>query len=88
MFKKEVNQILVISGVLMLTLSTLESCMTFKGRHTPVIVTDLVCGMKVDKAEAYNWKYKDVKYYFCSYNCKQTFKMKPQQVLDKCAEKQ
>ena len=66
--------------------SALESCMLFMA-HPPVYVVDPVCGKKVDKTEAYEWKYNDTKYYFETYNCKETFKMNPEKFLkNKCTE--
>ena len=48
--------------------------------------TDLVCGMKVAANEAFSVKYKDKKYYFDSYNCKQSFEMNPEKFINKaCA---
>ncbi|HWY11319.1 MAG TPA: YHS domain-containing protein [Bacteroidia bacterium] len=46
-----------------------------------MITTDLVCGMKVSKAESYDLKYKGRNYYFDSYECKETFKMNPEKFL-------
>ena len=43
--------------------------------------TDLVCNMKVNKSEAYTYKYKDVEYFFDSKNCKEVFKMNPEKFL-------
>jgi len=52
------------------------------------IATDVVCGMSVNKAESYDWKYKGVKYYFDSFNCRETFKANPESfLLKKCAPK-
>jgi YHS domain-containing protein len=45
--------------------------------------TDLVCGMKVNKTQAYTYKYKDVEYYFDSKNCKESFKMNPEKFIKK-----
>ena len=69
--------------------STLEFCTLSKGSiKNPEYVIDLVCGMKVDKSEAYTYKYENKKYFFDSYNCKQTFKMNPKKYLEnKCAPK-
>ncbi len=53
-----------------------------------MITTDPVCGMKVNKAESYNLKYKEQNYYFDSYECKETFKMNPEKFIkNKCAPK-
>lgn len=43
--------------------------------------TDLVCGMKVTKSEAYSYKYKDVEYFFDSKDCKTSFKMNPEKFI-------
>ena len=48
---------------------------------TPESSTDLVCGMKVNKSEAYNYKYKDVEYFFDSKDCKEAFKMNPEKFV-------
>ena len=48
--------------------------------------TDLVCGMKVVKADAYKYKYDGKKYYFDSYNCKESFKMNPRKFIDKACK--
>jgi Cu+-exporting ATPase len=48
----------------------------------------VVCGMKVDKSEAFTSKYKGKIYYFDSVDCKKTFEMNPQKFVDnKCVEK-
>ena len=68
-------------------ISMVESCAVFMGHSAPIMVIDLVCGMKVDKSEAYEWKCDGVKYYFDTYNCKETFKMNPEKFLkNKCTE--
>jgi YHS domain-containing protein len=48
--------------------------------------TDLVTGVKVNKAESYDLKYNGQKYYFESYESKETFKMNPEKFIkNKCA---
>lgn len=47
------------------------------------IVTDFVCGMKVNKFESYVWKYAGTKYYFESFDCREIFKLNPQNYIDK-----
>ena len=43
--------------------------------------------MKVNKSEAYTYKYKDKKYYFDNYSCKEAFKMNPGKFINsKCAD--
>lgn len=49
---------------------------------TSEFVDDLVCGMKVNKSEAYEWKYKGNKYFFDNYNCKEAFKMNPERFIN------
>ncbi len=64
-----------------------SSCKTLKNNNTSSeeLMTDLVCGMKVSKSEAYTWEYEGKKYYFDSYNCKATFEMNPKKYIDnKC----
>ena len=49
---------------------------------------DPVCGMKVNKAESYDLKYKGQNYYFDSYECRETFKSNPEKfVKNICAPK-
>ena len=44
--------------------------------------TDLVCLMKVEKDEnILKYEYKGETYYFCSKNCKEQFKQKPEEYL-------
>ena len=64
------------------------SCTVFKDNSaTPKFEIDPVCGMKVDKSEAYTYKYNDKKYYFDNYNCKEAFKMNPEKFINnKCVE--
>lgn len=86
MFNKLTKQIILIgAGVFMMSI-VLESCKLLTVQP-PVYVIDLVCGMKVDKSEAYEWKYNGVNYYFDTYSCKETFKMNPEKVIgNKCTE--
>ncbi|HXC03602.1 MAG TPA: YHS domain-containing protein [Bacteroidia bacterium] len=42
---------------------------------------DIVCGMNVEKSEAYTSKYKGVTYYFDTYNCKHVFSMDPDKFI-------
>lgn len=83
MTQKATKQILLISIGLLLAVNTFESCMIFMPHRVPVIIIDPVCEMKVDKTEAYTCKYKDKKYYFDTYTCKETFKMNPEKFLEK-----
>jgi YHS domain-containing protein len=49
---------------------------------------DLVCGLKVDKSESYDWKYKEKTYYFHSNDCRESFKMNPEKFIKNiCAPK-
>lgn len=57
------------------------SCNVFKSNHTPQYSVDPVCNMKVDKSEAYTYKYKGIEYFFDSKNCKETFKMNPEKFI-------
>ena len=43
--------------------------------------TDFVCGMKVNKSEAYTYEYKGVEYFFDSKDCKEAFKMNPEKFI-------
>lgn len=54
---------------------------------TKEITTDIVCGMSVDKSESFDFKYKNVKYYFDSYNCREAFKKNPESFLNKTCVK-
>ena len=50
-------------------------------------VMDFVCGMKVDKSEAYISKYKGKDYYFDKVECKKAFDMNPDKVINaKCTK--
>ena len=63
-----------------------SSCTSLKAPSKEIVI-DHVCGMHVNKAEAYDWKYKGVKYYFDSYVCKESFKMNPEKFIEnKCVE--
>lgn len=46
-----------------------------------MITTDLVCGMKVNKEESYDLKFKGQNYYFDSYECRETFKSNPEKFV-------
>ncbi|HXC03183.1 MAG TPA: YHS domain-containing protein [Bacteroidia bacterium] len=59
---------------------TLFSCTAAKNTE-PKTAKDLVCGMDVDKSEAYTSKYKGVNYYFDTYNCKHVFSMDPDKFI-------
>lgn len=73
----------------LLAVVVLTSCKIFStSQQIHEYAADLVCGMKVDVTEAYEWKYKGEKYYFDTYNCKEAFKMNPEKFLTKnCADK-
>lgn len=45
--------------------------------------TDIVCGMPVDKSESYDLKYKGVKYFFDSFDCRESFKKNPEGFINK-----
>ena len=79
---KNITRVIILAQVFILV--SLSSCMMFKN-SPKIYVIDLVCGMKVDKAEAYTWKYDSVTYYFDTYNCKESFKMNPKKYIEnKC----
>jgi YHS domain-containing protein len=60
-----------------------QSCSVFSNqKKSPEYAVDLVCGMKVDKAEAYTSKYKQNKFYFDNYNCKHSFTMNPEKFIN------
>jgi len=44
-------------------------------------VTDLVCGMKIDRDKAVTTSYKAKTYYFCSEECKNKFEKEPERYL-------
>lgn len=49
-------------------------------------IIDLVCGVKVNLAESYDYKSGGKVYHFHSYECLQTFKMNPEKFIkNKCA---
>jgi len=51
-------------------------------------VTDPVCGMQIDPAQAAGKsEYKGTTYYFCSDHCKKTFDANPEAVLNKDSQK-
>jgi len=75
---KNINRVIILAQIFILV--SLSSCMMF--RNSPkVYVIDPVCGMKVDKNEAFIWKHDSVTYYFDTYNCKETFKMNPKKYI-------
>ena len=80
--KKHFTIFLIICGVMIV-----PSCKIVNNTSKQEYAWDIVCGMKVDKAEAYTYKYKDTKYYFDNYNCKQTFKMNPEKFINNPCEK-
>lgn len=67
---------------LVIIIITAVSCSVFKN-SPPKYEIDPVCHMKVGISEAYTWKYKGVEYYFDGINCKETFKMDPENILKK-----
>ena len=49
---------------------------------------DLVCGIKTDLTESFDYKYDGKIYYFHSYDCREAFKMNPKKYIDnKCVKK-
>ena len=85
---KITKQTIGVNGIALVMAGMLGSCTVINSSQSaPEYMIDPVCGMKVDKAEAYTSKYKDNKYYFDNYNCKQSFKMNPEKFLQtNCAE--
>jgi YHS domain-containing protein len=64
----------------------LVACAIFKS-GPPEYAIDLVCNMKVQKSEAYTWKYEGKRYYFDTYTCKESFKMNPKKFVEnKCTD--
>ncbi len=75
-----------MKALLFVLVIVLTSCtFLFYPNKSPEFATDLVCGMKVNKSDAYVLKYNGSKYYFDNYNCKATFKMNPEKfITNKC----
>jgi YHS domain-containing protein len=74
----------ILKSLLLVGAITISGCSILEIPASEYII-DPVCGMKVDKAEAYTWKHKDDKYYFDNYNCKQSFRMNPEKFINnKC----
>ena len=65
-----------------------QSCVIFLYKEKKGdFATDPVCGMKVDKSEAYLYQFNGTEYYFDNYNCKQAFRMDPNRYLEnKCTD--
>lgn len=86
---KSRNKIITLLNFLLAIIVAFSSCTTFKSNSSaPEYEIDLVCGMKVNKADAYTYKYEGRKYYFDNYNCKEAFKMNPKKFIEnKCATK-
>lgn len=79
--KKNILNYLAVAVLLV----TIGACAIFKKKPVEYAV-DPVCNMKVVKADSYRAKYEDKKYYFDSYECKQSFIMNPKTFLEnKCA---
>lgn len=60
----------------------LTSCAATKPSAN-IVVTDPVCAMNVNKSESYVYICSGKKYYFDSYECKETFKVNPQTFIEK-----
>jgi YHS domain-containing protein len=69
-------------GLVIVISIMLNACSLFKYPET-VFETCPVCHMSIDRSDALVYKYKDVKYYFDKYECKQVFKMNPEIVIEK-----
>ena len=64
-------------------ISLLGACSIFKTKTTsPIYYTDLVCNMKVEKSNSYDYKYNGVAYHFDSYTCKETFRKDPEKFIN------
>jgi YHS domain-containing protein len=63
--------------------AVIASCAMLKGNSSSNLVSDPVCGMKVEKSEAFTYKYEGTTYYFDKYQCKETFKMNPKNFISK-----
>jgi YHS domain-containing protein len=84
-FKKNILAILH-SFLIIIALSSFSIFDNYQ-KQTEMVI-DIVCGMKVDKSEAYISEYKGKKYYFDKVECKKTFEMNPKKFIDnKCVEK-
>ena len=68
--------------IILLICACISSCTVFKDKSAPENETDLVCGMKIIKSDAYTYKYEGKKYFFDSYNCKQAFIMNPKKFIE------
>lgn len=77
-----------LSAIMLYVIASVSSCKVSKGNaSSEELMSDLVCGMKVSKSEAYIWEYEGKKYYFDSYNCKETFIMNPKKYIEnKCSD--
>lgn len=78
------------TSLVVICLASVMSCKVQQNTavvSTPSGPTDLVCGMKVDKSEAYTSKYNGKIYYFDSYNCKQSFIMNPDKFINNTCAK-
>lgn len=84
----KLNNVFLKLTVVLFTVGIYTSCKILKApKKLPEYAVDIVCGMKVDKAEAYDWKYNGTKYYFDTYSCKEIFKMNPEKFIEnKCIE--
>lgn len=79
--RKATKQLWTPGMGLLLIASILSSCVTSKTTMDSAIVVDLVCSMKINRSDAFTYKYKDKKYYFDTYNCKESFKMNPEKFI-------
>lgn len=76
--KNIIYKIICFFSVLMM----LVSCAEIKPGVKEVVI-DPVCSRNINKSESYVWEYSEKKYYFDSYECKESFKMNPKKFLDK-----
>ena len=79
---RNMKNIYIVIASFSLAVIISSSCTTTKPVAEDTVV-DLVCEMKVNKSESYSWKYDGKKYYFDSYNCRESFKVNPKNFLEK-----
>ncbi len=71
--------------IIVLVFASISSCKTAKVRETsqPAAAICPVCKMSVNTSEGYIYKYNGATYYFDKIDCKNTFKMTPDQFIGK-----
>ena len=53
-----------------------------RGMSGSSVVTDPVCGMRVDRSKAVHMDFGGQRFYFCSHHCLHAFELSPQRHLD------